>query len=450
VCHLRITALTFHISAHHTPGDLTIERPTDAVARCTRCLRPDRDGAPTAAPAIADPQGAVLVVQPVVFLGLDPVRDSRHSRSVRARRFAIVTTVAWTVITLVSASEQFLFAQRTGSLIAFGHALVVQAPGWAVWGLATAPIIELSRRWPLAWPIRLHALAAHVAACGTIAVAFNAAYTAAIHAFPFRPGKDETLLHELWSHLVSWAPFLLMAYASLVGIGHALAYAERVRHEQAEKAALQTQLVEAQLGALRMQLQPHFLFNTLNGVAMLIRSGDPARAVEMIALLGEVLRGLLRTSSDLEAPLASELQLLRKYLEIEQIRFGDRLRVAWHVDDHVTTALVPPLILQPVVENALRHGLWPRTEGGALEIAARRAGGDLELEVIDQGVGLAPGFDPDRSTGVGLANVRARLAQMYGAGAGLEVSAGTACGVRVRLRLPYRVAPLAAAARPDA
>lgn len=390
------------------------------------------------------------MVQPVVVAGLDVARDSRHSRSVGARRFAIFTTLAWSVITLASASEHLLYTQGTANLIEFGHSVLLQAPGWATWGLATAPIVRLSRRLPLAWPIRLHALAAHLAACVTTAAAFTVAYTAAVHAFPFRPGKGQTLPRELWNNLVSWSAVLLMAYASLVGIGHALAYAERVRHEQAEKAALKTQLVEAQLGALRMQLQPHFLFNTLNGVAMLIRGGDPERAVEMIALLGEVLRGLLRTSSDLEAPLASELQLLRKYLEIEQIRFGDRLRVAWHIEDHVTGALVPPLILQPVVENALRHGLWPRTEGGALTIAARRAGDELELEVIDQGVGLAPGFDPDRSTGVGLANVRARLVRMYGADAGLEVTAGAACGVRVRLRLPYRSAPPAAAERLDA
>jgi len=400
--------------------------------------------------AVAALPRAVVVVQPAVVRRLDPARDPRHNLSMRARRLAVITAIAWSVITVVSASEQFLHAQRTGSLIAFGRALVVQAPGWAVWGLATAPIIRLSRRFPLAWPIRLRALAAHLAACLTIAAAFNMAYTAAVHAFPLGSGKTETLLRELWNHLVGWAPFLLMAYASLVGIGHALEYAERVRHEQAEKAALETQLVDAQLGALRMQLQPHFLFNTLNGVAMLIRSGDPGRAVEMIALLGDVLRGLLRTSWDLEAPLASELQLLRQYLEIEQIRFGDRLRVTWHVDDGVTGALVPPLILQPVVENALRHGLWPRTEGGALAIAARRAGGELELEVIDQGVGLTPGFDPDRSTGVGLSNVRARLARMYGPGAGLEVAAGAPCGVRVRLHLPYRVAPPPAATRPDA
>src|SRR5262249_52899345 len=185
--------------------------------------------------------------------------------------------------------------------------------GWPGGGLATGRIIRLTRRLPPPWPIRLHALAAHVAACLATAAAFTVAYTAAVHAFPFRPGKGLTLPRELWNNLVSWSPVLLMAYASLVGIGHALAYAERVRREQAEKAALKTQLVESQLGALRMQLQPHFLFNTLNGVAMLIRGGDPARAVEMIALLGEVLRGLLRTSSDLEAPLASELELLRKY-----------------------------------------------------------------------------------------------------------------------------------------
>ncbi|HEX3758217.1 MAG TPA: histidine kinase [Kofleriaceae bacterium] len=366
-----------------------------------------------------------------------------------ARRYAIITIIAWSVITLVSASEHLLYVQRTASLAEFGHSVLIQVPGWLVWGLATAPIVRLSRRLPLTWPIRPRALAAHVAAWIATAAAFVVAYTAVVHAFPFRPGKGDPLPRELWGYLVSWAPVLLMAYASLVGIGHALAYAERVRHEQAEKAALGTQLIEAQLGALRMQLQPHFLFNTLNGIAMLIRGGDPGRAVEMIALLGEVLRGLLRTSSDLEAPLASELQLLRTYLEIEQIRFGDRLRVAWHVDDQVTGALVPPLILQPVVENALRHGLWPRTEGGALAIAARRDGAGLELEVSDQGVGLAPGFDPDRSTGVGLANVRARLARMYGADAGLEVAAGDACGVRVRLRLPYRIAR-PGAARPDA
>ncbi|MEO7730135.1 MAG: histidine kinase [Kofleriaceae bacterium] len=366
----------------------------------------------------------------------------------RTHRFAIITAIAWSVITLVSACEHLLYVHRTTNLIELGHSVIVQAPGWATWGLATAPIVWLSRRFPLAWPIRVPALAAHVAACVATSAAFIVAYTAAIHAFPFRPGKGEGLPREMWGYLVSWAAVLLMAYACVVGIGHALAYAERVRHEQAEKAALQTQVVEAQLGALRMQLQPHFLFNTLNGVAMLIRSGDPGRAVEMIALLGDVLRGLLRTSSELEAPLASELQLLRRYLQIEQIRFGDRLHVAWHVDDEVAGALVPPLILQPVVENALRHGLWPRAEGGALAINARQVGAELELEVIDQGIGLAPGFDLDRSTGVGLANVRARLARMYGSDAGLEVSPGAACGVRVRLRLPYRTG--APAARRDA
>jgi hypothetical protein len=385
-------------------------------------------------------------VQPAGAIDLDAGSDPRDHCSMR-RRFAIITIIAWSVITLAATAEMVLRAPGGPSLRMFGWAMLLQAPGWAMWGLATAPIIRLSRRLPLVRPIRLRALAAHVAVCAVVSVAFAAAYRVAHVAFSPAPPRTESLLRQLWDDVVGWSPFLLMAYASLVGVGHALEYAARVRHEQAEKAVLRTQLVEAQLGALRMQLQPHFLFNTLNGVAMLIRSGDPERAVEMIALLGEVLRALLRTSSDLEAPVASELALLRKYLEIEQIRFGDRLRVAWHVDDDVTGALVPPLILQPVVENALRHGLWPRTEGGALDIAARRSGAELELEVTDQGVGLAPGFDLDRSAGLGLANVRARLAQMYGAGARLEVTAGDAGGVRVRLCLPYRSAP---PARPHA
>lgn len=197
------------------------------------------------------------MVQPAGIPWLDPAGDSRHSRSVGARRFAIITIIAWSVITLASASEHLLYVQGRVSLLEVGHSVLLQAPGWAMWGLATAPIVRLSRRLPLTWPIRLYALAAHLAAFLTTAAAFTVAYTAAVHAFPFRPGKGVTVPRELWNNLVSWSPVLLMAYASLVGIGHALAYAERVRREQAEKAALETQLVESQLGALRMQLQPH-------------------------------------------------------------------------------------------------------------------------------------------------------------------------------------------------
>jgi LytS/YehU family sensor histidine kinase len=150
---------------------------------------------------------------------------------------------------------------------------------------------------------------------------------------------------------------------------------------------------------------------------------------------------MLRHSPDLESTLADELALLRRYLEIEQVRFGDRLRIVWRIDEQAMLGMVPPLILQPVVENALRHGLWPLPDGGELAIAARRVADQLEIDVIDQGVGLAPGVDVGGSRGVGLANVRTRLDRMYGGTAGLDVVAGSARGVRVRMRLPFHIEP---------
>jgi two-component system LytT family sensor kinase len=375
-----------------------------------------------------------------VRFGLDAAGDSRQIRALVRRRYTVITIAAWAVIALLSVTEEYLYMQRTGRPMSLATGVASHAPAWAVWALATAPIVALSRRFRLAWPPRLVALAVHVAMCAATGAGFIVVSTLTNRAFGSEPAR-EGLVASLWHHLLGWMPFLLMGYACVAGVGHALTYAAQVRHEQHEKAGLATQLVEAQLGALRMQLQPHFLFNTLNSVAMLIRSADHARAVEMIALLGDVLRSLLRSSSDLESTLDAELDLLRRYLEIEQIRFGDRLTVVWRVEAAAREALVPPLILQPVVENALRHGLWPRPEGGELAIAARRAGDALELEVADQGVGLAPGFALGETRGVGLANVRARLERMYGAAAGCEVAGGAAGGVCVRLRMPFHSEP---------
>ena len=352
------------------------------------------------------------------------------------RRYTVLTIAAWAVIAMLSVTEEYLYMQRSGRPMSLATGIASQAPGWLVWALATAPIVALSQRFRLAWPPRPGTLAVHAAMCAVTGMGFILVSTLANRTFGNEPPRED-FLPALWHHFLGWMPFLLMGYACVAGVGHALAYAAQVRREQDEKAALATQLVEAQLGALRMQLQPHFLFNTLNSVAMLIRSADHARAVEMIALLGDVLRSLLRSSSDLESTLDAELDLLRRYLEIEQIRFGDRLTVVWRVDATVGQALVPPLILQPVVENALRHGLWPRPEGGELAIAARRAGDALELEVADQGVGLAPGFALGETRGVGLANVRARLERMYGEAGGFEVAGGAAGGVCVRLRMPF-------------
>jgi sensor histidine kinase YesM len=254
--------------------------------------------------------------------------------------------------------------------------------------------------------------------------------------------KPFSLRH--WGHnMLCWIPMALIVYGACVGIAYAIDYARRTREQQLTSAELARQLAHAQLGALRMQLQPHFFFNTLNSISMMVRAGENRRAVEMLAGLGDVLRTLLRRSPALETTLSDELAFLRRYLEIEEVRFGERLVVKWELEPGVEEALVPPLLLQPLIENALRHGLDPRPDGGVLTVAAQRRDEALELVVADNGVGLRPGFSAHASTGLGLTNTRARLERMYGATAALEVHDAPDGGVRVRCKLPYHVQAVA-------
>jgi two-component sensor histidine kinase len=214
-------------------------------------------------------------------------------------------------------------------------------------------------------------------------------------------------------------------------------YYRRYQSSLVESAQLQTQLVQSQLQTLRMQLDPHFLFNTLHSISELVHE-DPEGAEEMIARLSELLRRSIESSGAQEVPLRDELDFLNLYLEIEKTRFDDRLRVDIQVDPGAAAALVPNLILQPLVENAIRHGISRRLAGGRIEIAARRRGERLELSVSDDG----PGFRQDRplKEGVGLNATRGRLERLYGSEQTIEF-ADTGRGVRVRILMPYRQDP---------
>jgi LytS/YehU family sensor histidine kinase len=223
------------------------------------------------------------------------------------------------------------------------------------------------------------------------------------------------------------------------------AYYARYRERELAASQLQGQLAHAQLQALRMQLNPHFLFNALNSISMLVRGGRSAEAVRMLAGLGDLLRGVLEEERPNEVPLREELNFLTRYLAIEQIR-ADRLQVRMEVAPELMDARVPNLILQPLVENAIRHGISRSSAAGLVEIGAWRENGSLLLSVRDDGPGLAAGAEGRE--GVGLANVRARLARMYGDQQGLEMENAEGGGTRVTLRLPHRLfAPDEAAAR---
>lgn len=237
----------------------------------------------------------------------------------------------------------------------------------------------------------------------------------------------------------------VLSYGAIVGIQFAVCYYQQYRAREQDAlrlelhtSELKTQLVHAQLNALKMQLQPHFLFNTLNAVVVLVRQQKGQQAEEMLGHLGDLLRGVLEDVESQEVPLRRELEYLQLYLAIEQVRFQDRLRVDFAIDDRVLDAGVPHLGLQPLVENAIRHGLERRADAGRIHIRAARVDGRLEIIVEDDGPGFAPNAAEGR--GIGLANTRARLHQLYGDEATLITRNRDQGGAAVTMALPYRVA----------
>ena len=250
---------------------------------------------------------------------------------------------------------------------------------------------------------------------------------------PLRSGAvlDGTVFH--WAILLGWTALYVGAqyYAALQD--------ERVRAVQAEAHAHR-----ARLQALRYQLNPHFLFNALNGVSTLVTEERTREATDMLAELSDFLRLTLERDDEAEVPLADEVEFVRRYLAIEQVRFGDRLRVAVDVEPGVLAAPVPALVLQPLVENAVKYAVAPREAGGRIAVEARRDGEALLLAVSDDGPGLGSGDGAADGLGVGLANVRDRLREQYGDEGRVEATRAEGGGLRVELRLPLRAPALVA------
>ncbi len=226
-------------------------------------------------------------------------------------------------------------------------------------------------------------------------------------------------------------------YFIVIAVYNAFAYYHMYHRQKSETSELQARLAEAELAALKMQLQPHFLFNTLNAISVLMNE-DVEKANQMLVRLSEFLRLTLDSSGRQQVALKQELEFLERYLEIERIRFADRLRVKIDVEPATLDARVPNLILQPLVENAIRHGIAPRAKGGRLDVRARRNKGKLELEIRDDGPGMAEQSAPSGPrNGIGLANCQARLAQLYGEEHAFKHGTSSDGGFFVLLTLPF-------------
>jgi two-component system, LytTR family, sensor kinase len=351
-----------------------------------------------------------------------------------------VILAAWAAWGLLWSGQVALYARLGGKAIPLGVALRLQMPLALAWALVTPGIIWLGRRfapfgsprWPFGVAVNLLASMVTVFALGFVLIVNQRVV------FP-SPDPPPLLLAGLRS-FVWWFTTDGLLYWGILAIDYGVARYRETRERELRASQLEAQLSDARLQALKMQLEPHFLFNALHTIGQLVRTGQHALAVQVVAGLGDLLRQMLDGATTHEVPLKQELELVRGYLDIEQIRFRDRLKVVVDADPETLDARVPYLILQPLVENSIRHGIAPRTTVGRVVIGARRIAGALHLTVRDDGSGLPPGMKAGEGRGVGLANVSARLRQLYGEDASFEVVNAEDGGVVAQIVVPFRLA----------
>jgi two-component system LytT family sensor kinase len=313
-------------------------------------------------------------------------------------------------------------------------ALLFASGDWLVYSFLTPAVFAIARRWPLSRPHLVRHALIQLAASLIFCVAWAGA--GAVLRAALMP---EALQGGAGMHFVSWLfitlPFGVAVYLAVVGIEHAIRYFDEARDREIQLARLSEQLSSARFAALQAQLNPHFLFNTLNTIAVLVRDDNKTGATRIVEQLSDVLRRTLSHHRANEVPLDDELELVRQYLDIEQVRFSDRLRVIYEIDAAVLGAAVPSFALQHLVENAVRHGIARRPDAGRLTVAARRIGDVLEISVSDDGAGIDP--QAASTPGHGIENTRERLRVLYGERASLEVARGAAGGTIATLRVPY-------------
>jgi signal transduction histidine kinase len=312
-----------------------------------------------------------------------------------------------------------------------GELLLSLGIGSLIWYacFASAPLfIWMSRRFPIAPKRRMASLAIHVGV-----VLLLAAITAMLQ---FKVTyRDASMAPPLGAYMMNVGLIAgILPFFAVAAAAHALEARARAHERELEAERIRSQLAESRLEALTAQLQPHFLFNTLQGISTLI-TRDPAAADRMLTSLSDLLREVLRRGEKREVELSEELRVLESYLDISRTRFGDRLSVTVAVDEAAGRGLVPFFILQPLVENALHHGISSHAGAGSIEIAARRTGDQLRLTVTDDGPGTVT---PDAQRGIGLANTSARLRELYGPAQSLHLGRPPEGGFRVDVTIPYR------------
>lgn len=346
---------------------------------------------------------------------------------------AAIIFAAWTIFGLLLAHQSYIQAAIGGRQMPWYVAVRPAALESFLWALTTLAIFWLARRFTLERGRMLRGIAAHLVA--SVVIALTRSGLMVVLGWYVAWVRPRTFSPQFWGT----SSQNVLYYALLLGIAHLVLYYRRYREREQAAEQLARGLTEARLQALKMQLQPHFLFNTLNAISALIPAeAQPAR--RMVARLGDLLRTTLEHEATQEVTLREELAFLEPYLEIEQARLEDRLTVVMHIAPDTLDARVPHLLLQPLVENAIRHGIATRIEPGRVEISVSRGsdGRFLEVQIRDDGRGLDSGSGGSPRRGVGLTNIRSRLEQLYGAEHRFTLENQAGGGALVQIALPFR------------
>jgi two-component system LytT family sensor kinase len=355
----------------------------------------------------------------------------------RWRRLGLIWGI-WTFVGLVFTLQSYYTSYRSEQPMTLGDSAYLQFTWSYLWALATPLVLWAATKIPIERSNWLRALLLHV----PISLGLSMILTAIGHVFVWlhwgrvmgRPFSFERMSRFVVANFSEGIGiYMLIALSS-----YAFSYYRRYRESQLRTLQLEAQLSHSQLQALKMQLHPHFLFNTLHSISALLNK-DPESARKMITRLGDFLRLTLENSGSQEVTLEQEITFLRCYLEIERIRFQDRLVTRVNVSDQTLDAKVPNLILQPIVENAIRHGIAPRSTPGLIEIGAERRNSTLRIQVRDNGPGLPSHRTSENmfKKGLGLANTEKRLEQLYGAAHLFDLSDHPEGGLLVTLEIPF-------------
>jgi two-component system LytT family sensor kinase len=351
-------------------------------------------------------------------------------------RVAVGVAVAWVVIGIVMGAQASLGAALSGAeptplATAITFALVQTVP----WIPVTWAVIALAIRFPVTRAGWRRVILVHLAAAVGLAFAANALVVLGYWIVSGSFQSLAVLIREGARWMALRLHIGLMIYAAILAITQAVRYYRQTQDSELRLARLEGQLARARLQALNAQMRPHFLFNTLHTIGQLWRSGKADDAEVALDHLGSLFHKVHHSTNEFEVPLGDELAMVREYLAIESARFRDRLRAVVKAPDDVLDWMVPPLILQPLVENAVRHGLSAASTAGTIEVTATRHNGHLRLRVRDDGPGMAAAT-PQPGSGTGLANTRERLAQLYGVDGRLEIRSDPATGTTVTVTIP--------------